>query len=311
MAKVKKNNTTFRVTEPSNLADFLLLKLGGATRNRIKGLLAHRLIMVNQSVQTRADYALKAGDTVVLIAGKGNTELHHPKLRILYEDNNFIVVEKKQGLLTVAANPKSAEETVFSILKHYVKKQDIHNGIYVVHRLDRETSGVLLFVKTPQLQEYMRTYWQDLVRERVYIALAEGVFSEPEGTIRTWLTEDPQTGVSYSSPVDDGGKLSITHYRVLKSINPSTEHPVSLVELSLETGRTNQIRVHLASIGHPVVGDRKYGRGNTQQHQEAVKRGLLPDRLCLHAKRIAFINPITEQPISFEAKGTNFGSMVK
>ena len=243
---------------------------------------------------------------MTILSQAGTTTLHHPKLSLVYEDDYLLVVNKKQGLLTVPTNPDSAETTALSILKAYVRRQHPRNNVYVVHRLDRETSGLLVFAKTPQLQEYMRTYWRQLVTKRTYIALAEGIFAEPQGTITTWLTEDKRNAMVYSSPVDDGGQKAVTHYEVLgtRTIEPakgSANIPatamadgkicLSLVALNLETGRTNQIRVHLASIGHPVVSDRKYGHGNT----------FAPvDRLCLHARILEFIHPATEQVVHFE-----------
>ena len=212
-------------------------------------------------------------------------------MKLVYEDEYLIVVEKKQGLLTVPVSQSSKETTVFSILKAYVKKQNQRNGIYVVHRLDRETSGLLVFAKSQELQQYMRTYWRDLVRLRTYIALAEGEFEKKEDTITTWLTEDSRNAVVYSSPVDDGGDKAVTHYKVLREKKMEDGHILSEVELHLDTGRTNQIRVHLASIGHPVVGDRKYGHGNTYSPL---------DRLCLHARVLEFIHPATEQIVHFE-----------
>ena len=160
-----------------------------------------------------------------------------------------------------------------------------------MHRLDRETSGLLVFAKSPELQQYMRTYWRELVKLRTYIALAEGVFEKKEDTITTWLTEDPRNAVVYSSPVDDGGDKAVTHYQVLREKKMEDGQILSVVELHLDTGRTNQIRVHLASIGHPVVGDRKYGHGNTYSPM---------DRLCLHARVLEFIHPATEQIVHFE-----------
>ena len=142
----------------------------------------------------------------------------------------------------------------------------------------------------------MRTYWREIVTERTYIAVAEGIFDKPEGQIKSWFTEDKKNAVVYSSPVDDGGDLAITNYKVIRCTKEQCtmyegQRPLSLVELHLETGRTNQIRVHLASIGHPVVGDRKYGHGNDFSPA---------DRLCLHAKVLAFIHPATEQEVRFE-----------
>ncbi len=282
------------------LLPFLLAKMGGMTRTSIKQLLGQRRVTVNKAVQTRHDVPVHKGDTVVITSGRGNGELHHPKLSIVYEDDWLIVVEKKVGLLTVPTYPGSTETTAFSILKNYVKHQDVHNGIYVVHRLDRETSGLLVFAKTPELQEYMRTYWRQLVTKRTYVALVEGILDKKSGKITTWLTEDKRNAVVYSSPVDDGGQMAVTNYKVLKETTPpdntTTENtanflPISLIELNLETGRTNQIRVHMQSIGHPVIGDRKYGHGNEYSPV---------DRLCLHARVLEFIHPATEQKVHFE-----------
>ena len=303
----RKNNTTLRATASSTLLELMQAKLGGMTPTSIKLLLHARHVQVNGVIITRGDHAVSAGDEVTILAQAGTTTLHHPKLSLVYEDDYLIVVNKKQGLLTVPTNPDSAETTALSILKAYVRRQHPRNNVYVVHRLDRETSGLLVFAKTPQMQEYMRSYWRQLVTKRTYVALAEGTFAEPKGTITTWLTEDKRNAMVYSSPVDDGGQKAITHYEVLGTRTLDTAKQVgsvpasvldadgkvclSLVALNLETGRTNQIRVHLASIGHPVVSDRKYGHGNT----------FAPvDRLCLHARVLEFIHPATEQIVHFE-----------
>ena len=291
----RKQDTSFRVEAAAELMPFLLSKLGGMTRTSVKQLLSQRRVTVNAGIQTRHDTPLKAGDVVQVLQGRGNIELRHPKLRIIYEDDALIIVEKKNGLLTVPYNPKSSEMTAYSILKEYVKKESKRNTVHVVHRLDRETSGVLVFAKSPELQEYMRTYWRQLVTKRTYVALVEGQFEQKEGTITTWLTEDAHTGMVYSSPKDDGGQKAVTHYKVLKSTvmgEEDQELAVSLVELNLETGRTNQIRVHMQSVGHPVIGDRKYGHGNEYSPV---------DRLCLHAKVLEFIHPMTEKKVRFEA----------
>ena len=296
----KRQDTILRVEADMELLPFLLAKMGGMTRTSIKQLLGQRRVTVNKAVQTRHDVPVHKGDTVVITSGRGNGELHHPKLSIVYEDDWLIVVEKKVGLLTVPTYPGSTETTAFSILKNYVKHQDVHNGIYVVHRLDRETSGLLVFAKTPELQEYMRTYWRQLVTKRTYVALVEGILDKKSGKITTWLTEDKRNAVVYSSPVDDGGQMAVTNYKVLKETtlpeNTTTENtanflPLSLIELNLETGRTNQIRVHMQSIGHPVIGDRKYGHGNEYSPV---------DRLCLHARVLEFIHPATEQKVHYE-----------
>ena len=293
----RKQDTSFRVEAATELMPFLLTKLGGMTRTSVKQLLSQRRVTVNAGIQTRHDTPLKAGDIISIQQGRGNVELRHPKLRIIYEDDALIVVEKKNGLLTVPYNPKSSEMTAYSILKDYVRKQSKRNTVHVVHRLDRETSGVLVFAKSPELQEYMRTYWRQLVSKRTYVALVEGKMEKQEGTITSWLTEDQQTTMVYSSQTDNGRQKAITHYKVVKESNLQADEmgmgtEYSLVELNLETGRTNQIRVHMASIGHPVVGDRKYGNGNESSPI---------DRLCLHARTLEFIHPMTEKKVRFEA----------
>ena len=310
----RKQDTVLKVAEGGQLMDFLMAKMGGMARSSVKQLLGQRRVKVGNAIQTRHDFMLKAGDIVTVSSGRGNSQLTHPKLRIVYEDDDLIVVNKQPGLLTVAATPGSSETTAYSILRAYVKKQNARAGIYVVHRLDRETSGLLVFARSEELQHYMRQYWRELVTERTYIALTEGVLSPREGKITTWLTEDKRNAVVYSSPVDDGGDIAITNYKTLKTTT-TPPHPspqgresgsrhfsslegrsggvtYSLVELHLETGRTNQIRVHLASKGCPVVGDRKYGHGNESSPI---------DRLCLHAKVLAFIHPVTEKTVRFES----------
>ena len=291
----RKQDTVFRVEAHGELMSFLLSKLGGMTRTSVKQLLSQRRVTVNAGIQTRHDTPVKPGDMVQINQGRGNVELRHPKLRVIYEDNALIVVEKKNGLLTVPYNPKSSEMTAYSILKDYVRKQSNRNTVHVVHRLDRETSGVLVFAKSAELQEYMRTYWKQLVTRRTYVALVEEHLEKKEGTITTWFTEDHKTAMVYSSPTDNGGQKAITNYKVLKATTigeGDQEMNISLVELNLETGRTNQIRVHMQSIGHPVMGDRKYGHGNEYSPI---------DRLCLHARTLEFIHPMTEKKVRFEA----------
>ena len=290
----RKQDTVLKVAEPAQLMDFLLAKMGGMAKASVKQLLGQRRVKVGNGIQTRHDFALKAGDVVTVSSGRGNSQLTHPKLKIVYEDDDLIVVNKQPGLLTVAATPGSSETTAYSILRAYVKRQNARAGIY---RLDRETSGLLVFARSEELQHYMREYWRELVTERTYIALTEGTLTPREGQIKTWFTEDKRNAMVYSSPVDDGGDIAITNYKTLRvseshQLSAFSHQPYSLVELHLETGRTNQIRVHLASKGCPVVGDRKYGHGNESSPI---------DRLCLHAKVLAFIHPVTEKTVRFES----------
>lgn len=278
--------TRFRVTEETaELMPFLLAKMGGMSRTSVKSLLAHRQVQVNGQIQTRYNLRLQAGDSVMVSAGKGKEELKHPKLRVVYEDDHLMVVEKKEGLLTVATERNSLETTAFSILRHYIRQANPRNGIYTVHRLDRETSGLLVFAKSKDIREHMQTCWKSTVTQRAYLAVVEGRPAEAQGTIRTWLTENPKSKKVHSSPTDNGGRLSITHYRLLE-----TNGRYSLLRLQLDTGRKNQIRVHLADMGNPVVGDKKYGSGTTP-----IKR------IALHACLLEFVHPVSHRQLRFES----------
>ena len=284
MKKTKApGETTLRVNEPAELMQFLLAKMGGMSRNSVKSLLSHRQVMVNGKVTTLFNTALKAGDTVLISSARGNIELTHPKLKVIFEDQYLIVVEKKEGLLTVTTG-KSDETTAFSILKNYVKKASPQNRIYVVHRLDRETSGVIMFAKTREIQLALQENWHRVITHRVYVALVEGKVEKPEDTIVTWLTENEKSLKIHSSKVDNGGQQAVTHYRTIKS-----NDKFSLLEVELETGRKNQIRVHMQDIGHPIVGDKKYG-------SEVSPIG----RVGLHARVLAFIHPMSLENVTFE-----------
>ena len=277
--------TKLKVTEPIELMTFLLAKMGGMSRNSVKSLLAHRQIMVNNKVITQFNLQLQPNDVISVNSGRGNTELSHPKLKIIFEDAYLIVVEKKEGLLTVSTGI-SDETTAFSILKTHVKKSSPANRIYVVHRLDRETSGVIMFAKTKEVQLILQENWHRIITRRIYVALVEGKVEKEQDTIVTWLTENEKSLKIHSSDTDNGGQQATTHYRCVKS-----NDNYSLLEIELETGRKNQIRVHMQDIGHPVVGDKKYGAGVSPI-----------GRLGLHARLLAFYHPISTEVVSFETQ---------
>jgi len=275
--------THFKVTEPIELMAFLLSKMGGMSRSSVKSLLAHRQVAVNEVIVTQFNHLLKVNDKIVVNSARGNIELNHPKLRIIFEDAYLIIIEKKEGLLTVSTGDND-ETTAFSILKNHVKKSSPNNKIYTVHRLDRETSGVLMFAKTREIQLALQEHWHQVVTRRVYVALVEGTVEKEEDTIVTWLTENEKSLKIHSSDSDNGGQQAVTHYRRIKS-----NDKYSLLEIELETGRKNQIRVHMEGIGHPIVGDKKYGA-------ELSPIG----RLGLHARVLAFYHPMTLEIVSFE-----------
>ncbi len=277
-----KKEQTMTANENSLLLDFLLKNMSEKSRNSVKSLLKHGQIIVNGKVITRFDYSLKSGDKIIVGNHRSIVEKNIPQLRILYEDDDIIVIDKEAGLLTITTG-SGIDTTAVSLLKDYVQKQSPYNKIYTVHRLDQLTSGILVFAKNSEAQHQLRDNWRDMVTKRTYVAVVEGKMDEPEGKISSWLTENKKSYMMYSSSVDNGGKLAITKYKVLQ-----TADQFSLLELELETGRKNQIRVHLKDLGHPIVGDRKYGSSTSI------------GRIALHARVLEFYHPTWGEIMHFE-----------
>ncbi|MBQ2359266.1 MAG: RluA family pseudouridine synthase, partial [Prevotella sp.] len=198
----------------------------------------------------------------------------------VYEDRFLVVIEKNVGILSMAAGHSSLN--VKSLLDKYFVKTRQKCRAHVVHRLDRDTSGLMIYAKDMETEQILEHEWHDIVYDRRYVAVVSGEMENDEGTIANWL-KDNKAYFTYSSPVDNGGKYAITHYHTL---DRTVDH--SLVEFRLETGRKNQIRVHTADMGHPVCGDVKYGNGDDPLH-----------RLCLHAYVLCFYHPITHEPMEF------------
>ena len=260
---------------------FLMKKMDGVSRTRVKALLTNRVVLVDNVIVTQFNHPLKPGMKVQISREKNKHEFHHPMLKIVYEDAYLIVVEKKEGLLSVATDHQK-ERTAQHILSEYVKRTHRNNRVFVVHRLDRETSGLMMYAKDEKTQHTLRDNWHDIVVDRRYVSIVMGEMERDQAQIRTWLT-DRKLYVS-SSNYDDGGKLSITHYKTIKRANG-----FSMMELELETGRKNQIRVHMSELGHPVVGDQRYGC-------EIDPLG----RLALHAFKLCFYHPVTGELMEFE-----------
>jgi len=203
------------------------------------------------------------------------------KMEILYEDRYLLVVDKPCGLLTNSPDPR--KESAQTMLNAYLEESRQRCHAHTIHRLDRDTSGLLLFAKDKKTALLFEDNWKERVYDRRYMALVHGQMKEQHGHIASWL-KDNRMYYTYSSPYDNGGKYAVTRFR---TVNVGKEY--SLVELQLETGRKNQIRVHLQEIGFPVAGDRKYGDGSDPY-----------GRLCLHAFRLCFYHPITGKVHNFE-----------
>ena len=281
MARAAAKYTIYNVTEPDELMAFLMKKMDGVSRTRVKALLSNRVVLVDNVIVTQFNHPLKPGMKVQISREKNKHEFRHPMLKIVYEDAYLIVVEKKEGLLSVATDHQK-ERTAQHILSEYVKRTHRNNRVFVVHRLDRETSGLMMYAKDEKTQHTLRDNWHDIVVDRRYVSIVMGDMERDQGQIRTWLT-DRKLYVS-SSNYDDGGKLSITHYKTIKRANG-----FSMMELDLETGRKIQIRVHMSELGHPVVGDQRYGC-------EIDPLG----RLALHAFKLCFYHPVTGELMEFE-----------
>jgi len=278
----KEKRTYLKVTEPSELLKFLFVEIPSKSRSEVKSLLAHRQILVDNEVITQYNHPLKVGQEVVVNWTKVLVEKQPQGLKIVFEDSDIIIIEKQAGLLSIATATEK-EQTAYSILSEHVKKRDPKNKIFVLHRLDRETSGVMMFAKNEKVQKLLQNAWKETVLERIYVVVVEGSVTKEQGTITSWLTES-KTFKVYSSRTPNDGQKAVTHYKVLKKNNH-----YSLLEVKLETGRKNQIRVHMQDIGHSVIGDKKYG---------ATKQPI--GRLGLHAQVLAFRHPITGEEIRYE-----------
>ena len=274
--------TTFNVYEPEELMTFLLKVMSGISRNKVKALLTGRAVYVDQVITTQYNFALKPGMKVQISKKKGQKEFHSSLLKIVYEDAYLIVVEKREGLLSIATN-REKERTAYSILTDNVQRSGRQHRIFIVHRLDKDTSGLMVFAKDEQTKRNLQDHWQEIVTDRRYVAVVSGEVEKNNGTITSWL-KDNKVYVTYSSLSNNGGDKAITHYTVIRRANG-----YSLVELELETGRKNQIRVHMKDLGHPVVGDTKYGNGDDPLR-----------RLALHAFKLWFYHPVTGELMKFE-----------
>lgn len=281
MQRKIKGLLTFKVVEPAQLIAFIMEKMHGVSRNRAKALISNRVVLVNNAITTHPLAELKPGDVVQLDRSKHKKSFHCKELDIVFEDPYLFIIDKHPGLLSMSNN--SRQQTVQTVLNRYLEKGGGRNTSHLVHRLDRDTSGLMVYAKDVQTQQSLINSWQQLVTDRRYLALVKGEFQQTRGRIQSWLTEDKKF-VTHSSPVDNGGKYAVTHYNVLASSNG-----YSLVECELETGRKNQIRVHMADLGHPVVGDRKYGSDEDPMR-----------RLGLHAYMLCFTHPVTGKHLRFE-----------
>ena len=283
---------TFKTNKSGFLLEFLLSKIN-LSRNSVKSLLSTNKVLVNGSVVRQFDYPLAKDDEIKIAkhsqntsnpAKRSNKKEQSFKLKdyIIYEDKCYIAIDKPSGMLSVESDTDN--ESLYKYVFEYLTKNNPNARPYQLHRIDKDTSGVIVFCKDIKLHSMLKMHWNEDVKVREYYAICEGVFENKTGTIKSYLKEN-QNNLMYSTK-DKNGKLAITHYEVVKSNNE-----FSLVKVLIDSGRKNQIRVHMKDIGHMVVGDEKY-----RSSQNPI------NRLGLHASRLDFINPIDKKIISFTAK---------
>ena len=275
------NKTEYTVRQAQELLPFLLAQMPDSSRSRVKELLAHN-VYVDGRRTSQFNFPLQPGMRVSIDRPRGRDRLRPRELDIVFEDQHLLVVNKHEGLLSYSKHP--ADKTVITVLNQYLEATHQRCHAHVVHRLDRDASGLMLVSKSKEVSRKLEEDWKGLVFDRRYVAVAWGRLDPPRGEVRSWFTDGEYCVLS--SPVDNGGKLAVTHYEVRQ-----TSRRYSLVELKLDTGRRNQIRVHLRDLQHPVVHDPMYG----------YKDDLSPvSRLCLHAFRLCFTHPVTGRRHRFE-----------
>ena len=267
------------VKENEILIEFLKKMFSNLSKNSVKSLLHNEKVFINGNMTTKYNYELNVGDVVEI------REKVAKNIDIIYEDKDIIVINKPSGLLTVATE-KEKNKTAYHLVMEYLKKKNKNNRIFVIHRLDKDTSGIIMFAKNERAKHLYQDNWNDIVKKRCYYAVIDGKMENKEGTIKSYLKEN---GNMVYSVKDRSGKLAITEYKVLKE-----RKNISLLDINLKTGRKNQIRVHMKENKTPILGDLKYG-----------EKSKLINRLALHAYKLELINPVTKKLLIFEASMPN------
>lgn len=265
------------------LMEFIAGMFPDTSRGDIKKWMKYGHLKVDGVITHLFNAPVAPGSKVELNLSRPFPTFRHSRVEIVYEDEHIIVINKGYGLLSVSTQSHRKEENAYDIIRNYVKEVNPSNKLFLVHRLDRDTSGLMMFARTEEAQEALRHNWNNMILERLYVAVLEGYLEDDKGFVKSRLKENSQF-VVYSTENEDEGKLAVTHYEVLGRGNGYT-----LAHFSLDTGRKNQIRVHASEMGHPIAGDRKYGAKTSPLH-----------RLALHARTLRFAHPITRKDMNFE-----------
>ena len=261
---------------------------------KLKSMLRHNQFAINNMPTSRYDAELHVGDTFSVNFDQSFQIFKNPRVELVYEDEHILVINKGYGLLSMGTDTKK-DGTAYSIMREYVKYNNPKAKVFIVHRLDRDTSGLMMLAKTVEAKDAMQHNWNNMVLNRKYVCVVEGAVEQAEGVIKSYLAENSQFEV-YSTDDPKKGQLAVTRYKCLRATKN-----YSLMEVELDTGRKNQIRVHMKDIGHPIAGDRKYGAGHSPIN-----------RLALHAQTLRFVHPITHKEMNFSTSiPMRFRSLVK
>lgn len=277
----KPEISLLEVKERVELMQFLIQQLPHKNRHNIKTLMGNKQVLVDGKIVTQFNAILLPGQKVELAGERLSKEKQYKGISIVFEDHYLIVIDKQAGILSMATDNQK-DNTAYSMLSNHVKEQNPDSKIFIVHRLDRDTSGLMLFAKNEDIKHQLQKSWNETIIERSYVAVVEGGVNKSEGTITSYLMETDSMKV-YSTQDTNKGLKAVTHYKLLQS-----GKDYSLLLLNLETGRKNQIRVHLQDIGHSVAGDKKYGAKTNP-----IKR------LALHAQVLSFEHPVTKETMCF------------
>lgn len=281
--------------EEDILINVLRNNLKKYSKNNIKSFLSKEMVLVNNKVQTRYDYLVHKTDKISI----RETKIKVPKLKnnlnIIYEDEDIIVINKPYGLLSIATE-KEKEYTLYHFVSMYLKSKNKNNKVYIIHRLDKDTSGIVMFAKNLKTKNLFQNNWDNLIRNRCYYAVVNGNLENKEGTIKEYLIENDKSFMVYKTDNKKDGKLAITDYKVLKE-----NKNYSLLDINIKTGRKNQIRVAMQGLGNPIVGDKKYGDGKS-----------LINRMALHQYKLELFDPRSNKKIMFRAEmPTSFKKLIK
>ena len=312
----------FTVEHDAPLLKYLFELFPAQSRTGVKNMLSKGQVLVNGKSCTAFDQPLSKGDSLTVLSkgvsiaratrNDAREEVEKAGVKILFEDAYYLVVDKPSGMLSISTAHGSAaksghrEKTLYALLNAYVKvnarmqrKEDLLSGVnpdrstakvWIVHRIDKGTSGALVFAKSERAKDILQSKWKDLVLERTYLAFLEGKVEKKAGAVQSWLVENPKSLKmnSFQEEVRDG-QLAITHYKVLGYYHRG-RNPYTQVEFTLETGRKNQIRVHAQDMGHPIAGDDKYGADT-----DPIRR------LALHAATLVFRHPFTNKTVRIKS----------